>query len=41
MMSPVPILLYHSISPDPPDWIAPFTISPATFRAHLDVVRPP
>jgi peptidoglycan/xylan/chitin deacetylase (PgdA/CDA1 family) len=38
MMNPVPILLYHSISPDPPDWIAPFTISPATFRAHLDVV---
>ena len=38
MMSPVPILLYHSISADPPDWIATFTVSPVTFRTHLDVV---
>ena len=38
MMSPVPILLYHSISAGPPDWISTFTVSPVTFRTHLDVV---
>ena len=38
MISPVPILLYHSISADPPGWIAPFTVSPAMFSAHLDEV---
>jgi peptidoglycan/xylan/chitin deacetylase (PgdA/CDA1 family) len=38
MMSPVPILLYHSVSADPLDWIATFTVSPVTFRTHLDVV---
>ncbi len=35
---PVPILLYHAISDDPPGWIAPFTVGPAAFAAHLDVV---
>lgn len=39
MLNRVPILLYHSVSADPPDWIAPFAISPATFAAHLDAVR--
>ncbi len=34
----VPILLYHSVSPDPPSWIAPFSVSPATFAAHLDEI---
>jgi peptidoglycan/xylan/chitin deacetylase (PgdA/CDA1 family) len=34
----VPILLYHAVSDDPPGWIAPFTVSPATFAAHLDAV---
>jgi peptidoglycan/xylan/chitin deacetylase (PgdA/CDA1 family) len=38
MRSPVPILLYHSILADPPGWIAPFTVSPAVFSAHLDAV---
>jgi peptidoglycan/xylan/chitin deacetylase (PgdA/CDA1 family) len=38
MMNAVPILLYHSVSDDPPGWIAPFTVSPATFAAHLDMV---
>ena len=37
-LSPVPILLYHSVSAGPPDWIADFTVTPSTFRAHLDVV---
>jgi peptidoglycan/xylan/chitin deacetylase (PgdA/CDA1 family) len=36
--SPVPVLLYHAVSADPPDWIAPFSVSPATFAAHLDLV---
>jgi peptidoglycan/xylan/chitin deacetylase (PgdA/CDA1 family) len=31
-------LLYHAISDDPPGWIAEYTVSPATFAAHLDVV---
>jgi peptidoglycan/xylan/chitin deacetylase (PgdA/CDA1 family) len=38
MENPVPILLYHSVSPDPPSWIAPFSVSPATFAAHLDEI---
>ncbi len=37
-LSPVPILVYHSVSADPPGWIAPFAVSPATFAAHLDAV---
>ena len=28
---PVPILVYHSICESPPDWIAPFTVSPTVF----------
>jgi peptidoglycan/xylan/chitin deacetylase (PgdA/CDA1 family) len=38
MTSAVPILLYHSVSDDPPGWIAPYTVSPARFAAHLDLV---
>ncbi|MGH3301310.1 MAG: polysaccharide deacetylase family protein [Streptosporangiaceae bacterium] len=38
MLSPVPVLLYHSISTNPPAWIAPFAVTPATFAAHLDAV---
>jgi len=36
---PVPVLLYHSIAADPPSWIAPYTVSPSVFAAHLDAVR--
>src|SRR6201986_16159 len=36
---PVPVLLYHSSSADPPAWIAPYTVSPGVFAAHLDPVR--
>lgn len=39
MLNPVPILLYHSVSPDPADWITPFAVSPTLFEAHLDAVR--
>ena len=38
MPSPVPILLYHSVSADPPGWIAPYALTPGTFAAHLDAV---
>ena len=37
-MSRTPILVYHSVCDDPPDWIAPYTVSPKTFSAHLDAV---
>jgi peptidoglycan/xylan/chitin deacetylase (PgdA/CDA1 family) len=37
-LDPVPVLLYHAVSDDPVDWIAPYTVSPAMFAAHLDVV---
>ena len=38
MDSPVPILLYHSVSAAPPSWIAPYAVTPAMFAAHLDAV---
>src|SRR6185503_5626374 len=34
----VPILLYHSIADEPSEFIAPYTVSPATFHRHLDAV---
>lgn len=37
MLNPVPVL-YHAVAIDPPNWIAPFTVSPATLSAHLDAV---
>lgn len=37
-MNVTPILVYHSVCTDPPEWIAPYTVSPETFSAHLDVV---
>jgi len=38
MPAPVPILLYHAVTADPPAWIAEFAVTPAVFRAHLDAV---
>jgi peptidoglycan/xylan/chitin deacetylase (PgdA/CDA1 family) len=38
LLTSVPILLYHSVSADPPDWIAPFAVSPAHFARHLDAI---
>jgi peptidoglycan/xylan/chitin deacetylase (PgdA/CDA1 family) len=38
-MRGTPILVYHSVCADPPDWIAPFAVSPETFSAHLDAIR--
>ncbi|HEY6311549.1 MAG TPA: polysaccharide deacetylase family protein [Streptosporangiaceae bacterium] len=37
-MTRTPILVYHSVCADPPDWIAPYSVSPKTFSAHLDAV---
>jgi peptidoglycan/xylan/chitin deacetylase (PgdA/CDA1 family) len=37
-VAPVPILLYHATSTDPPPVIRPFAVTPETFRRHLDVV---
>jgi peptidoglycan/xylan/chitin deacetylase (PgdA/CDA1 family) len=38
MLNAVPVLLYHSVSANPPDWIAPFSVAPDAFGAHLDAV---
>jgi peptidoglycan/xylan/chitin deacetylase (PgdA/CDA1 family) len=35
----VPILLYHAITDDPGDHIAPFAVSPGAFRLHLDLLQ--
>ncbi|MFJ4974440.1 polysaccharide deacetylase family protein [Streptomyces coeruleorubidus] len=35
---PVPVFLYHSVSADPPSWIAPFTVSPRVFAEQLDLL---
>lgn len=35
-MTPVCVFLYHSVSRDPPRWIAPFTVSPGDFAEQLD-----
>jgi peptidoglycan/xylan/chitin deacetylase (PgdA/CDA1 family) len=34
----VPVLLYHAVMDDPPDWIAEFTVTPRQFEAQLDAV---
>ena len=34
----VPILLYHSVAEEPSEFIAPYTVSPATLGRHLDAV---
>ncbi len=38
MTNRTPILVYHSVCADPPEWIAPYSVSPETFSAHLDAV---
>jgi len=37
-MRAIPILTYHSVSENPPGWIAPYTVTPATFARHLDLM---
>ena len=35
---PIPVLLYHAIGGDRSPWIAPFTVTPATFGRHLELI---
>ena len=37
-MTIVPILLYHSVSADPADWIAPYAVTPQVFAHHVDLI---
>ncbi|MFJ3096931.1 polysaccharide deacetylase family protein [Streptomyces hydrogenans] len=37
-MTAVPVFLYHSVSPDPPSWIAPFTVRPGRFAEQLETI---
>lgn len=39
LLSQTPILAYHSVCADPPDWIAPYTVAPGVFSAHLDAIK--
>ncbi|MFI1939601.1 polysaccharide deacetylase family protein [Streptomyces purpureus] len=34
----IPVLLYHAVMEDPPDWIAEFTVTPRQFEAQLDAI---
>ncbi|MFG3499490.1 polysaccharide deacetylase family protein [Streptomyces sp. NPDC047928] len=38
MTAAVPVLLYHAVMDDPPDWIAEFTVTPKDFAAQLDAI---
>ncbi|BFO14367.1 hypothetical protein SHKM778_07550 [Streptomyces sp. KM77-8] len=38
MRTAVPVLLYHAVMDDPPDWIAEFTVTPREFATQLDAV---
>lgn len=37
-MTTIPILLYHSVNPRPPDRIAGYAVDPTTFASHLDLL---
>ncbi|MHA4777140.1 polysaccharide deacetylase family protein [Streptomyces sp. MSC1_001] len=34
----IPVLLYHAVMDDPPDWIAEFTVAPGEFASQLDAI---
>jgi peptidoglycan/xylan/chitin deacetylase (PgdA/CDA1 family) len=36
--SRIPVLLYHAVMEDPPEWIAEFTVTPKDFLLHLDTM---
>ncbi|MEW2549226.1 polysaccharide deacetylase family protein [Streptomyces sp. NPDC047002] len=38
VVTPVPVLLYHAVTDEPPAWIAEFTVGPREFAAQLDAV---
>lgn len=37
-MTIIPILLYHSVSQEPEQWIARFAVSPDTFAEHVELI---
>lgn len=37
-MMAIPILLYHAVTDDPAEWIAPYTVTPAEFARHVDLI---
>jgi peptidoglycan/xylan/chitin deacetylase (PgdA/CDA1 family) len=37
-MNAIPVFLYHSVSDDPPSWLAPFTVTPRAFAEQLDMI---
>ena len=37
-MTKIPILLYHSVSAEPADWIAPYAVTPDAFACHLQMI---
>ncbi|WP_254708453.1 polysaccharide deacetylase family protein [Streptomyces lunaelactis] len=37
-MPRIPVLLYHAVMDDPPDWIAEFAVTPKEFGAQLDAI---
>jgi peptidoglycan/xylan/chitin deacetylase (PgdA/CDA1 family) len=38
-LNPIPILVYHSVSDDPPAWIRELALTTAAFREHVDAIR--
>jgi peptidoglycan/xylan/chitin deacetylase (PgdA/CDA1 family) len=37
-VTPIPILLYHSVSPDPPAWIRRHCVAPDVFARHTELI---
>ena len=37
-MKPLAVFLWHTISDDPPSWVAPFAVGKRTFLGQLDAV---
>jgi peptidoglycan/xylan/chitin deacetylase (PgdA/CDA1 family) len=37
-MAPLPVLVYHSVHDDPPEWIAPYAVARRAFAEQLDAV---
>jgi hypothetical protein len=37
-MTAIPILRYHSVSIDPPLWIAPYSVTLNSFVRHVDFI---
>jgi len=39
VLTPIPILLYHSVSDEPPAWIRSFSVTLHAFRRQLELIR--